>query len=86
MAEKTPEEKKAAEDKKAFEALEKRVKALEDAPAVVSEPKSVDEASEVEDSETFMYHKTKAPKGQKFKTSEIGKLGEGWVNTPAKFK
>lgn len=130
MAEKTPEQKKAAEDKKALEgkvkvleaendkskklidagsertdALEVRVKALEDraeahekafedadkkiqvleeAPAQ-AEPKPVGEALEVEDSETFRYSK-QHPKGKKFKTSEIDKLGPEWKDSPAKLK
>ena len=66
------------------QALEKRVEILEAEAA--KEPTAIGEAPVVEDTETFRYHKTKAPEGKKFKTSELDKLGAGWVDTPAEWK
>ena len=66
-----------------IEALEERVEALE--ADAQKEPKPVGEAPAKADSETFMYSK-KEPKGKKFKTSEVGKLGSDWVDSPAKLK
>ncbi len=34
----------------------------------------------------WMYHKTKAPKGEIFNEDKVKELKEGWVDTPAKFK
>lgn len=85
----TLEERADAQDTK-IEALEARADALEVAVEVIetnanAEPKAIGEEKVVPDSETFRYHKDH-PKGKKFKTSEIGKLGKGWVDSPAKLK
>ncbi len=34
----------------------------------------------------WMYHNTKAKNGQIFSKEDVEKLGDGWVDTPAKFK
>ena len=78
-------DKEAKELEARVKTLEEKFQAHEDAPVVVSEPRPIGEAPAKADSETFMYSK-KEPKGKKFKTSEVGKLGSDWVDSPAKLK
>lgn len=68
---------------KEYKELEARVTALE--AKADAEPKAIGEEKAVEDSETFRYSK-EFPKGKKFKTSELGKLGSGWKDSPAKLE